>query len=138
MHLEVTRKGERMTSSKDYLDYILEQLSGLEDIRYRAMMGEYILYYREKVVGGIYDDWFLIKNVKSARERMPDASLERPYEGAKEMLLVENIEDKVFLRDLFNTIYDELPAPKPKKKKWWLEEVTKWWTICRQSSESIK
>ena len=127
-----------MTSSKEYLAYILEQLSGLEDIRYRAMMGGYILYYREKVVGGIYDDWFLIKNVTSARERMHDASLERPYEGAKEMLLVENIEDKVFLRDLFNTIYDELPAPKPKKKKWWLEEVAKWWTICRQSSESIK
>lgn len=69
---------------------------------------------------------------------MHDTSLERPYEGAKEMLLVENIEDKVFLRDLFNTIYDELPAPKPKKKKCWLEEVAKWWTICRQSSESIK
>lgn len=115
--LEVTRKGEKMTSSKEYLAYILEQLSELEDIRYRAMMGEYILYYREKVVGGIYDDRFLIKNVTSARERMPDASLERPYEGAKEMLLVENIEDKVFLRDLLNTIYDELPAPKPKKKK---------------------
>ena len=106
-----------MASSKEYLSYILEQLSELEDIRYRAMMGEYILYYREKVVGGIYDDRFLIKNVTSARERMHDASLERPYEGAKEMLLVENIEDKVFLRDLFNTIYDELPAPKPKKKK---------------------
>ena len=106
-----------MASSKEYLAYILEQLSELEDIRYRAMMGEYILYYREKVVGGIYDDRFLIKNVTAARESMPDASLERPYEGAKEMLLVENIEDKVFLRDLLNTIYDELPAPKPKKKK---------------------
>ena len=106
-----------MASSKDYLDYILEQLSGLEDIRYRAMMGEYILYYREKVVGGIYDDRFLIKNVKSARERMPYASLERPYEGAKEMLLVENVEDKEFLTGLFKAIYDDLPAPKPKKKK---------------------
>lgn len=106
-----------MASSKDYLDYILEKLSGLEDIRYRAMMGEYILYYREKVVGGIYDDRFLIKNVKSARGRMPDASLERPYEGAKEMLLVENVEDKEFLTGLFKAIYDDLPAPKPKKKK---------------------
>ena len=106
-----------MTSSKEYLAYILEQLSELEDIRYRAMMGGYILYYREKVVGGVYDDRFLIKNVTAARESMLDASLERPYEGAKEMLLVENIEDKVFLSDLFNTIYDELPAPKPKKKK---------------------
>ena len=106
-----------MASNKEYLAYILEQLSELEDIRYRAMMGEYILYYREKVVGGIYDDRFLIKNVKSARESMPDASLERPYEGAKEMLLVENIEDREFLTDLFNSIYDELPTPKPKKKK---------------------
>ena len=106
-----------MASSKEYLAYILEQLSGLEDIRYRAMMGEYILYYREKVVGGIYDDRFLIKNVTSARESMPDASLEKPYEGAKEMLLVENVEDKEFLTELFKAIYDELPAPKPKKKK---------------------
>ena len=106
-----------MASSKEYLAYILEQLSGLEDIRYRAMMGEYILYYREKVVGGIYDDRFLIKNVTAARESMLDASLERPYEGAKEMLLVENIEDREFLTDLFNSIYDELPTPKPKKKK---------------------
>lgn len=106
-----------MASSKEYLAYILEQLSELEDIRYRAMMGEYILYYRGKVVGGIYDDRFLIKNVKSARERMLDASLERPYDGVKEMLLVENVEDKEFLTDLFKAIYDELPAPKPKKKK---------------------
>ena len=106
-----------MASSKEYLAYILEQLSELEDIRYRAMMGEYILYYREKVVGGIYDDRFLIKNVKSARERMLDASLERPYEGAKEMILVENVEDKEFLTNLFKAIYDERPTPKPKKKK---------------------
>ena len=127
-----------MASNKEYLAYILEQLSELEDIRYRAMMGEYILYYREKVVGGIYDDRFLIKSVKSARESMPDASLERPYEGAKEMLLVENVEDKEFLMELFKAIYDELPALKPKKKKWWLEEVVKRWTISRQSSESIK
>ena len=106
-----------MASSKNYLAYILEQLSGLEDIRYRAMMGGNILYYREKVVGGVYDDRFLIKNVTAARESMLDASLERPYEGAKEMLLVENIEDREFLTDLFNSIYDELPTPKPKKKK---------------------
>ena len=106
-----------MTSSKEYLAYILEQLSELEDIRYRAMMGGYILYYREKVVGGIYDDRFLIKNVTAARESMPNASFEKPYEGAKEMLLVENVEDKEFLTNLFKAIYDELPAPKPKKKK---------------------
>ena len=69
---------------------------------------------------------------------MPDASFEKPYEGAKEMLLVENVEDKDFLTDLFKAIYDELPSPKPKKKKGWLEEVAQWWTIGRQSSESIK
>ena len=127
-----------MASSKEYLAYILEELSGLEDIRYRAMMGEYILNNREKVVWGINDDRLLIKNVTAARESMPDASLEKPYEGAKEMLLVENVEDKEFLTDLIKAIYDELPSPKPKKKKWWLEEVAEWWTISRQSSESIK
>ncbi len=104
-----------MPSSKEYLDFVLEQLSGLEDISYKAMMGEFIIYYRRKIVGGIYDDRFLVKNVKSAREKMPEASLELPYEGAKEMLLVEDVEDKDFLRDLLEAMYDELPAPKEKK-----------------------
>ena len=106
-----------MASSKEYLAYILEQLSDLEDIHYRAMMGEYILYYREKVVGGIYDDRFLIKNVTAAWESMPDASFEKPYEGAKEMILVEDLENQVFLEDLILAMYDQLPLPKPKKKK---------------------
>ena len=106
-----------MASSKEYLAYISEQISRLEDIRYRAMMGEYILYYREKVVGGIYDDRFLIKNVTSARESMPDASLEKPYEGAKEMLLVDDVENKEFLKNLFEAMYDELPVLKRKKKQ---------------------
>ena len=104
-----------MSSSKEYLDFVLEQLSGLEDISYKAMMGEFIIYYRKKIVGGVYDDRFLVKNVKSAREKMPEASLELPYEGAKEMLLVEEVEDKDFLRDLLEDMYDELPAPKEKK-----------------------
>ncbi len=104
-----------MPSSKDYLDFVLEQLSGLEDISYKAMMGEFIIYYRGKIVGGVYDDRFLVKNVKSARDKMPEASLELPYEGAKEMLLVEEVEDKDFLRDLLEAMYDELPAPKEKK-----------------------
>ena len=104
-----------MPSSKEYLDFVLEQLSGLEDISYKAMMGEFIIYYRGKIVGGVYDDRFLVKNVKSAREKMPEASLELPYEGAKEMLLVEDVEDKDFLRDLLEAMYDELPAPKKKK-----------------------
>lgn len=104
-----------MASSKEYLDYILEQLSELEDISYRAMMGEYIIYYRGKIVGGIYDDRFLVKNVKTASELMPDASLELPYDGAKEMLLVDDIDNKIFLKDLLEAMYDELPEPKKKK-----------------------
>lgn len=83
-----------MASSKEYLDYILEQLSELEEITHRAMMGEYILYYRGKIVGGIYDDRLLVKPVKSAVSLMPDATYELPYEGAKEMLLVDNVDNK--------------------------------------------
>ena len=104
-----------MASSKDYLDFILEQLSGLEDISQRAMMGEYILYYRAKVVGGIYDNRFLVKPTKSAVDMMPEASLELPYEGAKEMLLVDNVESKEFLKELLEAMYEELPAPKKKR-----------------------
>jgi len=104
-----------MASSKDYLDFILEQLSELDYITYRAMMGEYIIYYRGKVVGGIYDDRFLVKPVKSAVKMMPEANLELPYEGAKEMILVDNVENKEFLRNLLEAMYEELPAPKKKK-----------------------
>ena len=106
-----------MASSKDYLEFILEQLSGLEEISYKAMMGEYIIYYRGKIVGGIYDDRFLVKNVKSALKMMPDADLELPYEGAKEMLLVDNVDSKEFLEELFDAMYDELPASKKKMGK---------------------
>ena len=103
-----------MASSKDYLDFILEQLSELDDITYRAMMGEYVIYYRGKVVGGIYDDRFLVKPVKSAVKMMPEANLELPYEGAKEMILVDNVENKDFLRNLLEAMYEELPTPKKK------------------------
>jgi TfoX/Sxy family transcriptional regulator of competence genes len=103
-----------MASSKDYLDFILEQLLELDDITYRAMMGEYIIYYRGKVVGGIYDDRFLVKPVKSAVKMMPEANLELPYEGAKEMILVDNVENKDFLRNLLEAMYEELPTPKKK------------------------
>ncbi len=106
-----------MASSKAYLQLILEQLSGLEEITYRAMMGEFIIYYRGKIVGGIYDDRFLIKPVKAAIAYMPAASYEVPYEGAKEMLLVDEVDDKDFLTGLLHAMYEELPAPKPKKKK---------------------
>lgn len=104
-----------MASSNDYLEYILEQLSELDDISYRAMMGEYIIYYRGKVVGGIYDDRFLVKPTKSALAMMPDADMELPYEGAKEMILVDDVENRGFLRELLEAMYDELPAPKKRK-----------------------
>lgn len=103
-----------MSSSKAYLDFILDQLSGLEEISYRAMMGEYILYYRDKIVGGIYDDRFLVKPVQSAIRLMPDAEWEVPYEGAKKMLLVDEVDDRAFLQKLFRAMYDELPASKKK------------------------
>lgn len=103
-----------MASSKEYLNFILEQLSELEDVSYRAMMGEYIIYYRGKVVGGIYDDRFLVKLTKSAVAMMPNADMELPYEGAKEMLLVDDVENKDSLRELLEAMYDELPALKKK------------------------
>ena len=105
-----------MTSSKNYLEYILEQLSELDDISYRAMMGEYIIYYHGKIIGGIYDDRFLVKPVKAAISMMPDAHMELPYEGAKEMLLVDDVENKEFLRELLEAMYKELPTPKKKRK----------------------
>ena len=105
-----------MSSSKEYLNYILEQLNEADEISHRAMMGEYILYCRGKVIGGIYDDRFLIKPTEHAKKMMPKAAYELPYEGAKEMLLVDNVEDKAFLAQLVNGVADELPAPKKKKR----------------------
>lgn len=104
-----------MASTKEYLEYVLEQLSDLEDISYRAMMGEYIIYYRGKIIGGIYDDRFLIKPVKSAMEMMSDAEMELPYEGAKEMILVDEIENRDFLKELLDAMYEELPAPRKRR-----------------------
>lgn len=101
-----------MPSSEEYLNFILEQLCGLEEITYKKMMGEYIIYYRGKIVGGIYDDRFLVKPVKSAISIMKNVIYELPYKGSKEMLLVEDVDDKEFLIKLFNDIYDELPFPK--------------------------
>ena len=103
-----------MASSKEYLDFILEQLSELDDVSYRAMMGEYIIYYRRKVVGGIYDDRFLVKPTKSAKALMPTADMELPYDGAKEMLLVDNVENREYLKELLEVMYDELPTLKKK------------------------
>ncbi|MBO4308218.1 MAG: TfoX/Sxy family protein [Clostridia bacterium] len=104
-----------MASSEQYLAFVLDQLSSLGDISYQKMMGEYIIYYQGKIVGGIYDNRFLVKPTKSAKELMPDAPLELPYEGAKEMLMVDNIDDRVFLNELLNAMIDELPAPKKRR-----------------------
>ncbi|MCI2105498.1 MAG: TfoX/Sxy family protein [Intestinimonas sp.] len=105
-----------MASRKEYLDFILEQLSDLDDIACRPMMGEYILYYRGKIVDGIYDDRLLVKPVDSAKKLIPDSARELPYEGAKEMLRVDNVDSKEFLSSLFEAMYEELPQPKKKRK----------------------
>ena len=105
-----------MPSSKDYLNFILEQLSDLKDITYKPMMGEFLIYYRGKLVGGIYDDRLLVKPVKSALSYLPRAEYALPYEGAKGMLNVDNVDDKAFLTGLFEAMYDDLPMPKTKKR----------------------
>ena len=104
-----------MASSREYLDFILDQLSEVEGISWRAMMGEYILYYKDKVTGGIYDNRLLVKPTKTAVSLMPEAQLEISYKGAKEMLLVDNVENREFLKELFDSIYEELPTVKRKK-----------------------
>ena len=105
-----------MATDKTYLDFILEQLAALPELTHRAMMGEYILYYRGKIAAYVCDNRLLVKPVPSAKAMLPDAPMEPPYEGAKEMLLVDRLEDTAFLCALFDAMYDELPAPKPKKK----------------------
>ena len=105
-----------MASTKEYLDFVLEQLSGLDEITCRAMMGEYILYYRGRVFGGIYDDRLLVKHVPTVLKMLPDASMELPYEGAKEMILVEDIDDREFLCKLVESMWDELPERKKRRK----------------------
>ncbi len=104
-----------MASGRDYLDFILEQLSELDEITYRPMMGEFILYHRGKIFGGIYDDRFLVKPVSAARRLMPEAKMQEPYEGAKEMLVVDDVENKAFLKELVEAMYEELPTPKRKR-----------------------
>ena len=106
-----------MSSSKNYLDFVLGQLSDLEDIKFRPMMGEYIIYYKGKIIGGIYDDKFLVKPTKSAKQLMSDAHFELPYEGAKKMLLVEDMENKDFLKELLDAMVKELPVQKKKGQK---------------------
>lgn len=105
-----------MASSKEYLAFILDQLSGVDGISSRSMMGEYILYHRGKIAAYLCDDRLLVKPVAAAKALMPNAPMEPPYEGAKEMLLVENVDDREFLTTLFDAMYDQLPEPKMKKK----------------------
>lgn len=106
-----------MAPSKEYLEFILEQVSELDNVSYKAMMGEFIIYYEGKIIGGIYDDRLLVKPVQSAINYMPNAVYELPYNGAKEMLLLDDVDNKEFLIGLFDAMYDDLPAPKPKKNK---------------------
>ena len=103
-----------MASSREYLEFILGQLSGLEEITHRAMMGEYILYYRGRIFGGVYDDRLLVKPVPMALRLMPDAEMEQPYHGAKEMILVDNVDDWQFLCELVESMWEELPEKKKK------------------------
>ncbi len=105
-----------MPSDKSYLTYVLEQLSGLEGVTHRAMMGEYVLYYRGRIFGGIYDDRLLVKPTPSAFAMMPSAARERPYEGAGEMLLAGELDDRAFLESLVKAMYVELPEPKKRKR----------------------
>lgn len=106
-----------MPSSKEYLNYVLCQLSGLEEVTYRAMMGEYVLYYKDKVIGGIYDNRLLVKPVQSAVNFIDNVQYEIPYPGAKQMLLVDNLDNKTYLEELFCAMYPELPQKTVRKKK---------------------
>ena len=105
-----------MSSSNQYLDFVLDLLGELDDVAQRKMLGEYVLYYRSKVVGGIYDDRFLLKVTPASERLLPDAPRATPYKGAKEMLLVE-VEDRDVLRDVVDAMWEELPAPKKRNKK---------------------
>ena len=104
-----------MATNKEYLAFILDQLSEVEGITHRQMMGEYIIYMNGKIAAYLCDDRLLVKPVPSAVQLMPNATYEPPYEGAKDMLLVDNIDDRAFLKELFEAMYDDLPNPKKKK-----------------------
>ena len=105
-----------MATSRSYIEFIMDQLSGLEDVTCRAMMGEYIIYCRGKIVGGVYDDRFLVKPTPSAEAMMPGAARELPYEGAKEMLLVDDVDSREFLMELVEAVCGDLPEPKKRRK----------------------
>lgn len=104
-----------MATSKEYLEYIKEQLSELDEITFRQMMGEYIVYYNKKIAAYICDNRFLVKPLPSSIAMLPNAVYEPPYDEAKDMLLVEQTDDKMLLTELFKAMYNELPMPKKKK-----------------------
>lgn len=106
-----------MATSKEFLNYFTEMLSSVEGITLRAMMGEYVLYFNGKVIGGIYDNRVLVKDIPSARKFLPEAQLQLPYEGAKLMIYLEDFENAEFVKGLFEAMFEELPMPKPKKKR---------------------
>ncbi len=106
-----------MATTKNFHDYFIEATRGVGGITTRAMMGEYVLYYNGKVVGGIYDNRVLVKDIPAARALLPDARLELPYEGSKLALYLEDFENEEAVRRLFEAMYDALPAPKPRKSK---------------------
>ncbi len=103
-----------MATSKEFINFILEQLSDLDEITARMMMGEYIIYYRGKIAAYVCDNRFLVKPVPSALKLLQNAKFEPPYKGAKDMLLVEDVDDREFLTKLFKAMYDELPERKKK------------------------
>ena len=104
-----------MATSKEYLEFIMEQLSELNGITFRQMMGEYIIYYNGKIAAYLCDNRLVVKPVSSAAAMLPEAAYEPPYAGAKDMILVEQVENKKLLMELFEAMYDELPMPKKKK-----------------------
>ena len=106
-----------MASSKEYLEFILEQLAELDEITFRAMMGEYIIYYKGRSAAYVCDNRLLVKPVEAAKKYVPDGTLEPPYAGAKDILLVEDVDSAAYLKGLFEAIYEELPEPKKKQKR---------------------
>ena len=104
-----------MATSRQFVDYVLDQLSGLDGVRVRPMMGEYLLYVRDRYAAGLCDKRLLVKLTPSARALLPDAALEPPYEGAQPMLVVDGLDDRAMLERLFTAIWDKLPPPKPRK-----------------------
>ena len=106
-----------MATNREFLEYTLELFGDLPEITFRPMMGEYLLYYRGKLFGGLYDGRLLVKPVPSARALLPDAAMEEPYPGAKKMLALTSLEDRDLLTRLVTAMYAELPAPRPRRRK---------------------